>query len=156
MMAFFTRRESSAHGSSAFLRGVTRGSFSLSLIHIFYLDFSKNRVTDETMALLMQLARESGLEERRDAMFNGAHINVSEDRAVLHVALRMPADTSLMVDGVDVVAQVHGVLARMRDFCVNVRSGQWKGATGKPIKNVVNVGIGGSDLGPVDVYKRQP
>jgi len=118
-----------------------------------YLDFSKNRVTDETMALLMQLARESGLEERRDAMFNGAHINVSEDRAVLHVALRMPADTSLMVDGVDVVAQVHGVLARMRDFCVNVRSGQWKGATGKPIKNVVNVGIGGSDLGPVMAYE---
>ncbi|MGD1014497.1 MAG: glucose-6-phosphate isomerase [Acidimicrobiales bacterium] len=118
-----------------------------------YLDFSKNRVTDETMALLIQLARESGLEERRDAMFNGAHINVSEDRAVLHVALRMPAGTSLTVDGVDVVAQVHGVLARMRDFCVNVRSGQWKGSTGKPIKNVVNVGIGGSDLGPVMAYE---
>ena len=118
-----------------------------------YLDYSKNRVTSETMALLFELARESGLETRRDAMFKGEHINVSEDRAVLHIALRLPAGASLVVDGVDVVSQVHDVLARMTDFANRVRSGDWKGATGKPIKNVVNVGIGGSDLGPVMAYE---
>jgi glucose-6-phosphate isomerase len=118
-----------------------------------FLDYSKNRVTDETMALLVELARESGLPERRDAMFRGEHINVSEDRAVLHVALRMPRDASLVVDGADVVAQVHEVLDRMRDFAERVRSGEWKGFTGKPIRNIVNVGIGGSDLGPVMAYE---
>jgi glucose-6-phosphate isomerase len=118
-----------------------------------YLDYSKNRVTSETMALLFELARESGLETRRDAMFKGEHINVSEDRAVLHIALRLPAGASLVVDDVDVVSQVHDVLARMTDFANRVRSGDWKGATGKPIKNVVNVGIGGSDLGPVMAYE---
>jgi glucose-6-phosphate isomerase len=105
------------------------------------------------MALLFELARESGLETRRDAMFKGEHINVSEDRAVLHIALRLPAGASLVVDDVDVVSQVHDVLARMTDFANRVRSGDWKGATGKPIKNVVNVGIGGSDLGPVMAYE---
>jgi len=118
-----------------------------------YLDYSKNRVTDETMRLLVALAEESGVAERRDAMFRGEHINVSEDRAVLHVALRMPADQHLVVDGVDVVAQVHEVLGRMADFADRVRSGEWKGYTGKPIRNVVNVGIGGSDLGPVMAYE---
>ncbi len=118
-----------------------------------YLDYSKNRVTDETMALLMDLARECGLAERRDAMFRGEHINVSEDRAVLHVALRMPRDASLVVDGENVVAQVHEVLDRMRDFAERVRSGKWTGHTGKPIRNIVNVGIGGSDLGPVMAYE---
>jgi len=118
-----------------------------------YLDFSKNRVTDETMSLLVDLANESGLTQRRDAMFAGEHINVSEDRAVLHVALRMPKETSLMVDGVDVVAQVHEVLDRMTDFANRVRSGEWKGHTGQAIKNVVNIGIGGSDLGPVMAYE---
>ncbi len=118
-----------------------------------YLDYSKNRVTDETMRLLVALAEESGVPERRDAMFRGEHINVSEDRAVLHVALRMPAGTSLVVDGVDVVAQVHEVLGRMGDFANRVRSGDWKGFTGKPIRNVVNIGIGGSDLGPVMAYE---
>ena len=118
-----------------------------------YLDYSKNRVTSETMALLFELARESGLETRRDAMFKGEHINVSEDRAGLHIALRLPAGASLVVDDVDVVSQVHDVLARMTDFANRVRSGDWKGATGKPIKNVVNVGIGGSDLGPVMAYE---
>ncbi|MFZ1063332.1 MAG: glucose-6-phosphate isomerase [Acidimicrobiales bacterium] len=118
-----------------------------------YLDYSKNRITDETLALLMQLARESELEQRRDAMFSGSHVNVSEDRAVMHVALRMPAESSLVVDGVDVVAQVHEVLGRMRDFAQRVRSGQWRGASGKQIVNVVNVGIGGSDLGPVMAYE---
>ena len=98
-----------------------------------YLDYSKNRVTDETMRLLVALAEESGVAERRDAMFRGEHINVSEDRAVLHVALRMPADQHLVVDGADVVAQVHEVLGRMADFASRVRSGEWKGHTGKPI-----------------------
>jgi glucose-6-phosphate isomerase len=118
-----------------------------------YLDYSKNRVTDETLRLLLQLAEESGLEQRRDAMFAGERINVSENRSVLHVALRMPKDSSLVVDGVDVVAQVHDVLERMSDFADRVRSGEWKGFTGRPIKNVVNVGIGGSDLGPVMAYE---
>jgi glucose-6-phosphate isomerase len=118
-----------------------------------YLDYSKNRVTDETMRLLIDLAVESGVAERRDAMFRGEHINVSEDRAVLHVALRMPRTASLVVDGTDVVRQVHEVLDRMADFANRVRSGEWKGHTGKPIRNVINVGIGGSDLGPVMAYE---
>jgi glucose-6-phosphate isomerase len=118
-----------------------------------YLDYAKNRVTDETLALLVELAEESRLPERRDAMFRGEHINVSENRAVLHTALRLPATASLTVDGQDVVADVHAVLARMRDFAGRVRSGEFKGFTGKPIKNVVNVGIGGSDLGPVMAYE---
>jgi glucose-6-phosphate isomerase len=118
-----------------------------------YLDYSKNRVTAETMGLLADLARESGLEERRDAMFAGEHINVSEDRAVLHVALRMPRQASLVVDGVDVVQEVHEVLDAMTAFSDRVRSGDWKGHTGKPIRNVVNIGIGGSDLGPVMAYE---
>jgi glucose-6-phosphate isomerase len=118
-----------------------------------YLDYSKNRVTDETLKLLVDLAGECGVAERRDAMFAGEHINVTEDRAVLHVALRMPRERSLIVDGDDVVKQVHEVLDRMGDFCGRVRSGEWKGQTGKPIRNVVNIGIGGSDLGPVMAYE---
>jgi glucose-6-phosphate isomerase len=118
-----------------------------------YLDFSKNRITDETLLLLGELARARGVEERREAMFAGEHINVSEDRAVLHVALRMPRERSLVVDGVDVVKQVHETLDRMGDFAERVRSGEWRGHTGKPIRNVVNVGIGGSDLGPVMAYE---
>ncbi len=118
-----------------------------------YLDYSKNRVTDETMRLLVELAEESGLPQRRDAMFAGEHINVSEDRAVLHVALRMPETASLVVDGTDVVAEVHQVLRQMRSFADNVRSGNWTGYTGKRIRNVINVGIGGSDLGPVMAYE---
>jgi glucose-6-phosphate isomerase len=118
-----------------------------------YLDYAKNRITDETMALLVQLAHECGVEQRRDMMFRGDPINVSEHRAVLHVALRMPKGSSLMVGGVDVVAQVHEVLDRMAGFAERIRSGEWKGYTGKPIRNVVNVGIGGSDLGPVMAYE---
>ena len=118
-----------------------------------YLDYSKNRITDETMRLLVSLAEESGVPERRDAMFAGEHINVSEDRAVLHVALRMPATASLVVDGADVVAEVHEVLGRMRAFADQIRSGQWKGHTGQRISNVINIGIGGSDLGPVMAYE---
>ncbi len=117
------------------------------------LDYSKNRITDETLDLLVRLAEESGLVERRAAMFAGEHINVSEDRAVLHVALRMPRDEELVVDGIDVVAEVHRVLDQMTDFANRVRSGEWKGHTGKRIRNVVNVGIGGSDLGPVMAYE---
>src|SRR5579875_3430189 len=118
-----------------------------------YLDYSKNRVTDETMRLLIELAAESGVPERRDAMFRGEHINVSENRAVLHVALRMPPEAQLIVDGQDVVKDVHAVLGRMREFATRVRSGEFKGYTGKPIRNVINVGIGGSDLGPVMAYE---
>jgi len=118
-----------------------------------YLDYSKNRVTDETIRLLVELAEESGVPEHRDAMFRGEHINVSEDRAVLHVALRMPEGESLVVDGVDVVAQVHEVLRRMADFSNRIRSGEWTGYTGKRIRNVINIGIGGSDLGPVMAYE---
>src|SRR5262245_18940441 len=109
-----------------------------------YLDYSKNRVTDETLALLRQLAEESGLAERTEAMFRGDRINTTENRSVLHVALRMPNGSSLLVDGRDVVADVHEVLDRMAAFAERVRSGDWKGHTGKPIRNVINVGIGGS------------
>ena len=118
-----------------------------------YLDFSKNRITQESLILLGGLAKERGVKKRREAMFAGEHINVSEDRAVLHVALRMPRNRSLVVDGVDVVKQVHETLDRMAGFCERVRSGEWRGHTGKPIRAVVNIGIGGSDLGPVMAYE---
>ena len=118
-----------------------------------HLDYSKNRVTDETLALLLQLARASGLRPRIDAMFRGDTINVTEERAVLHVALRAPRGQSIRVDGEDVVPRVHAVLDRMAAFAAAVRSGAWKGHTGKPIRNIVNVGIGGSDLGPVMAYE---
>jgi glucose-6-phosphate isomerase len=130
-----------------------RGSRLHLEVENFYFDYSKNRLTDETMSLLAQLARESRIEERRDAMFAGEHINVSENRAVLHVALRLPRDATLNVDGIDVVAEVHEVLDRMSDFARKIRSGEWRGHTNKPIRNVVNVGIGGSDLGPVMAYE---
>jgi glucose-6-phosphate isomerase len=118
-----------------------------------YLDYSKNRITDDTVGLLVRLAEECGLRERAEAMFRGDHINVSEDRAVLHVALRMPRGTPLVVDGVGVVGEVNDVLDRMADFAGRVRSGEWTGHTGKQIRNVVNIGIGGSDLGPVMAYE---
>src|SRR5208282_3949291 len=118
-----------------------------------YLDYSKNRVTDETIRLLLQLAEESGLRARIDAMFRGEKINVTEQRAVLHVALRAPKGQSILVDGEDVVPQVRAVLDKMADFSARVRSGEWKGHTGRPIRNVVNIGIGGSDLGPVMAYE---
>ena len=118
-----------------------------------YLDYSKNRVTDETLKLLVQLAEESGLRERIDAMFRGEKINVTENRAVLHVALRAPRGASIVVDGENVVPQVHAVLDKMADFSNRVRSGGWKGHTGKRIRNVINIGIGGSDLGPVMAYE---
>ena len=118
----------------------------------WYADWSKHRVTDETLTLLVELARACKVEERRDAMFRGEHINVTEDRAVLHTALRMPRERSLMVDGVDVVREVHDVLDRMAAFSERVRSGAWLGHTGKRIRAVVNIGIGGSDLGPAMAY----
>jgi glucose-6-phosphate isomerase len=118
-----------------------------------YLDYSKNRVTDETLRLLVALAEECGVPERREAMFGGERINVSEERPVLHVALRMPRDRSLLVDGVDVVKEVHQVLDRMTNFCERVRGGEWRGHTDRPIRNVINIGIGGSDLGPVMAYE---
>ena len=118
-----------------------------------YIDYSKHRVTRETLALLADLARAAHLEQRRDAMFAGAHINTSEDRAVLHTALRLPRDAVLQVDGQDVVGDVHAVLDAMGDFTDRLRSGQWTGATGKRIATVVNIGIGGSDLGPAMAYQ---
>ncbi|HTY18559.1 MAG TPA: glucose-6-phosphate isomerase [Myxococcota bacterium] len=118
-----------------------------------YLDYSKNRITDETLELLLRLAEECGLRARIDAMFRGEKINFTENRAVLHVALRAPRGVSIPVDGIDVVPQVHEVLDRMAAFCDRVRSGAWKGHTGKRIRNVVNIGIGGSDLGPVMAYE---
>ncbi len=118
-----------------------------------YFDYSKNRITDETLALLFQLARESGLQARIDAMFRGEKINITEKRAVLHVALRAPRGASILLDGVNVVPHVHAVLDKMTDFSNQMRSGSWKGYTGKIIRNIVNIGIGGSDLGPVMAYE---
>ena len=118
-----------------------------------YLDYSKNRITDETLTLLFRLAEESRLRARIDAMFRGEKINVTENRAVLHVALRAPKDASIIVDGENVVPEVHAVLDKMAGFSNRVRSGEWKGHTGKRIRNVINIGIGGSDLGPVMAYE---
>jgi glucose-6-phosphate isomerase len=118
-----------------------------------FLDYSKNRITDETLKLLLQLADESGLRERIDAMFRGEKINITENRAVLHVALRTPRGAAIVLDGENVVPEVHAVLDKMADFSNRVRSGEWKGYTGKRIRNVINIGIGGSDLGPVMAYE---
>src|SRR5215467_13721286 len=118
-----------------------------------YLDYSKNRVTDESLKLLFQLATESGLKERIESMFKGDKINITENRAVLHAALRAPEEASIIVDGENVVPKVHQVLDRMADFSKRVRNGTWKGHTGKRIRNIINIGIGGSDLGPVMAYE---
>jgi glucose-6-phosphate isomerase len=118
-----------------------------------YLDYSKNRITDKTLKLLLDLAKESGLRERIDAMFRGEKVNITENRAVLHVALRAPNTETILVDGKNVVPEVHAVLDKMTAFCNCVRSGEWKGHTGKRIRNVINMGIGGSDLGPVMAYE---
>ena len=126
--------------------------FSLEALGI-YLDYSKNRVTDDTIRLLLDLAESSDLRRRIDAMFNGEKINITEQRAVLHVALRAPKDTSIVVDGENVVPGVHAVLDKMTDFANRVRNGEWKGYTGKRIRNVINIGIGGSDLGPMMAYE---
>ena len=141
------------HLRDLFARDPDRGERMVAEAAGIWLDYSKHRLTDKTLSLLFDLARECGLRDRIDALFRGEHINVTEDRAALHVALRMPRGTQLAVDGVDVVEQVHGVLARMADFAERVRSGAWRGATGARIRNVVNIGIGGSDLGPVMAYE---
>ena len=141
------------HLRKLFADDPTRGErFTAEAVGLF-LDYSKNRITEETVKLLLQLAEESGLRERIDAMFRGEKINVSEKRAVLHVALRAPKGEVIKTDGKDVVPGVHAVLDKMAAFCDRVRSGEWKGHTGKPIRNVVNIGIGGSDLGPVMAYE---
>jgi glucose-6-phosphate isomerase len=141
------------HLRTLFTDDATRGERLTAEGAGIYLDYSKNRVTDQTIALLCRLAETSGLRERIDAMFTGAKINVTEHRAVLHVALRTPRGTSIVVDGKDVVPEVHAVLDAMADFSNKVRSGTWKGHTGKRIRNIVNIGIGGSDLGPVMAYE---
>jgi glucose-6-phosphate isomerase len=142
-----------AHLRDLFASDPQRGERLVAEAAGLFLDYSKNRVTNETLALLAELAAESGLAERREAMFRGEHINSTEDRAVLHVALRMPRERSLIVDEEDVVKQVHEVLDRMSSFADRVRSGEWRGHTGEPIRNVINIGIGGSDLGPVMAYE---
>jgi glucose-6-phosphate isomerase len=130
-----------------------RGERLTAQVADLYVDYSKNLVTDEVLTALVALANRAGLRERTAAMFAGSHINVTEDRAVLHTALRLPRDAHLVVDGQDVVADVHEVLGRMGAFAGKVRSGEWKGATGERIRTVVNIGIGGSDLGPVMAYE---
>lgn len=136
---------------SLFAEDPARGTELALTVGDLYIDYSKHRVTRETLTLLLDLARAAGLEVKRDAMFSGEHINTSEDRAVLHTALRLPRDVELTVDGQDIVADVHEVLDRMGDFTDRLRSGDWRGATGERITTVVNIGIGGSDLGPVMV-----
>jgi glucose-6-phosphate isomerase len=141
------------HLRSLFAEDPKRGTrFALEAEGI-YLDYSKNRITDETLKLLLALAENSGLRQRIDAMFRGEKINITEKRAVLHVALRAPKDQTIIVDGENVVPEVHEVLDRMTDFSNRIRSGEWKGFTGKRIRNVINIGIGGSDLGPAMAYE---
>jgi glucose-6-phosphate isomerase len=141
------------HFRQLFAEDPTRGErMTVEALGIF-LDYSKNRITDKTLKLLLKLAAESGLRERIGAMFSGEKINITEKRAVLHVALRAPKGASIIVDGENVVPQVHAVLDKMTDFSNRIRSGAWKGHTGKQIRNVINVGIGGSDLGPVMAYE---
>ncbi len=142
-----------AHLRELFASDPERGTRLTAEAAGLYLDYSKHRITDETIELLVRLAEQSGLPERTEAMFRGEHVNVTEDRPALHTALRLPRDAQLLVDGQDVVAEVHAVLDRMADFARRVRSGAWRGHTGKPIVNVVNIGIGGSDLGPVMAFE---
>jgi glucose-6-phosphate isomerase len=141
------------HLRELFAADPTRGERLAAEAVGLYLDYSKHRITDDTLTLLRQLAEESGLRERIDAMFRGDKINVTEQRAVLHVALRAPRGASILVDGQNVVPQVHAVLDKMTEFATRVRSGAWKGQTGKRITHVINIGIGGSDLGPVMAYE---
>ncbi|MGA8362984.1 MAG: glucose-6-phosphate isomerase, partial [Solirubrobacteraceae bacterium] len=141
------------HLRELFTQDLTRGERLTAEGAGLFLDYSKNRVTEETLGLLVALTEQSGLQGRIEAMFAGERINVSEDRAVLHVALRMPKGASLIVEGVDVVAQVHAVLERMAAFAERVRTGAWVDHTGRAIRNVVNIGIGGSDLGPAMAYE---
>jgi len=147
------KRVRDLHLRDLFANDPTRGERMVAQAAGLYLDYSKNRITDHTLKLLTQLAEESGLQTRIDAMFRGEKINNTEGRAVLHVALRAPIGASIFVDSENVIPRVHAVLDKMSHFCARVRSGEWKGHTGKPIRNVVNIGIGGSDLGPVMAYE---
>jgi glucose-6-phosphate isomerase len=141
------------HLRQLFAQDTKRGERFTAQAAGLFLDYSKNRITDQTLELLLQLAAESGLREKIDAMFGGEKINVTENRAVLHVALRAPESATILVDGKNVVPDVHAVLDKMADFSNRVRSGEWKGFTGKRIRNIINIGIGGSDLGPVMAYE---
>jgi glucose-6-phosphate isomerase len=141
------------HLRQLFAQDTKRGERFTAQAAGLFLDYSKNRITDKTLELLLQLAAESGLREKIDAMFGGEKINVTENRAVLHVALRAPESATILVDGKNVVPDVHAVLDKMADFSNRVRSGEWKGFTGKRIRNIINIGIGGSDLGPVMAYE---
>src|SRR3954454_9623302 len=147
------RKVRNLHLRDLFAQDPTRGERMAAEAAGICLDYSKNRVTDQAITLLLQLAEESGLQARIDAMFRGEKINVTENRAALHVALRAPRGASAFVEGVNVVPQVQAVLDRMTHFCCWIRRGDWKGHTGKRIRNVVNIGIGGSDLGPVMAYE---
>jgi len=146
-------QEQKLHLRELFAADPKRGESLTAEAEGLVLDYSKNRITAETLKLLLQLAGETGLRGRIDAMFRGEKINLTEKRAVLHVALRAPQGASIMVDGENVVPQVHAVLDQMADFAGRVRGGAWKGHTGKRIKNIINIGIGGSDLGPVMAYE---
>src|SRR5450755_2848208 len=141
------------HLRNLFAEDSTRGERMTVEAEGILVDYSKNRITDQTLKLLLKLAEESGLRKKIDSMFRGDKINITENRAVLHVALRAPKGASIVVDGANVVPEVHAVLDKMSAFCNRVRSGAWKGHTGKRIRNVVNIGIGGSDLGPVMAYE---
>jgi glucose-6-phosphate isomerase len=152
-LATHYKKVSKLHLRQLFAEDSKRGERMVLQAAGLYLDYSKNRITDETLKLLVKLATEAGLKSRTEAMFHGEKINITEKRAVLHVALRAPQDASIVVDGKNVVPEVHAVLDRMADFSERVRSGQWLGHTGKRIRNVVNIGIGGSDLGPVMAYE---
>ncbi len=152
-LAAHHRKIKDVHLKTLFAQDAERGERFTLEAEGLYLDYSKNRITDETVRLLLNLAEENGLRERMDAMFRGDKINITEDRAVLHVALRAPRGAHIFVDGKDVVPDVHAVLDKMSAFADRVRSGEWKGHTGKRIRNVINIGIGGSDLGPVMAYE---
>src|SRR5712664_3748468 len=152
-LASHYKKVSNLHLRELFAEDPKRGERMTAEAVDLYLDYSKNRITDETLKLLLKLAEEAGLQSRIDAMFRGEKINLTENRAVLHTALRAPRDASIVVDGENVVPKIHAVLDRMAEFSNRVRSGAWKGHTGKRIRNVVNIGIGGSDLGPVMAYE---
>src|SRR5580658_7606831 len=141
------------HLRELFAKDPDRGTRLTAEAEGIYLDYSKHRITDETLKLLLKLAEESGLKARIEAMFRGDKINITEKRAVLHVALRAPKGEKIVVDGTNVVPEVHAVLDKMADFSNRVRSGSWLGHTGKRIHNIINIGIGGSDLGPVMAYE---
>jgi len=152
-LAVHHRKIRNLHLRELFAEDARRGERLTAEAAGLFLDYSKNRITDQTLKLLIHLARESNLRKRVEAMFRGEKINLTENRAVLHVALRAPKGASILVDGKNVVPDVHAVLDKMSGFADRVRNGTWKGHTGKPIRNVVNIGIGGSDLGPVMAYE---